>query len=275
VKSLIRTTWLVAALCLLAWPLQAADGLLLVEKTTTNGTSRTNQIQIEKTRMRADSEVQGQPRVIVFDATTQVLRMIIPGQMTYSEMTKADVDQLGGQMQALMAQMQDQLKNLPEAQRAQVEAMMRGRGAAGAAAPKTEYRKVGTDKVGKWTCDKYEGYINNQKTSELCTVDPKVLGVALTDFDVTKQMAAFFEKLVPQGAGQIFTVGAADQQGFSGVPVRRTYTIGAAQTTTELADVTRQTFTEASYAVPAGFKKDENPLGALGAPGRGQGRGRQ
>ena len=146
-------------------------------------------------------------------------------------------------------------------------------GAAGATAP-TEYKKVGTDKVGKWTCDKYEGYINNVKTSELCTVDAKVLGVALTDFDVTKQMAAFFEKLVPQSAGQFFMVGSGDQQGFSGVPVRRSFTIGTTQTTTELTDVTRQNFSEASYAVPAGFKKEDSPLGGLGA-GRGQGRGRQ
>ena len=28
----------------------------------------------------------------------------------------------------------------------------------GAARGKTQYKKVGTDKVGKWTCDKYEGY---------------------------------------------------------------------------------------------------------------------
>ena len=59
---------------------------------------------------------------------------------------------------------------MPPAQRAQMEALMRvrGTGAAGAAAaaPKTQFRKTGTDRVGTWTCDKYEGTLNNQKVSE-------------------------------------------------------------------------------------------------------------
>jgi len=42
-------------------------------------------------------------------------------------------------------------------------------GGAGAAARKTQYRKTGTDKVGNWTCDKYEGYEGTVKTSEVCT----------------------------------------------------------------------------------------------------------
>ena len=68
-------------------------------------------------------------------------------------------------------------------------------------APKTEYRKTGTDKVGKWTCDKYEGYQDGKKTSEVCTVDPQALGFATTDFEVTKQLAAFFQQLSKAEAG--------------------------------------------------------------------------
>ena len=57
---------------------------------------------------------------------------------------------------------------------------MRGRGM-GMAAPAKRSR-TGTDKVGKWTCDKYEGTANGQKVADLCTVDPTVLGLLRRTF---------------------------------------------------------------------------------------------
>ena len=97
--------------------------------------------------------------------------------------------------------MQKELANMPPEQRAQMEAIMKGRmggaGGRGAAAARRSIRKTGTDKVGNWTCDKYEGYVGAEKTSEVCTVDPKALGFTAADFAVSKQFAAFFKKLMP------------------------------------------------------------------------------
>ena len=119
----------------------------------------------------------------------------------------------------MMAQLQEQMKNMPPEQRAQMEAMMKGRrrrAMAGMAAPvKTQYRKVGTGTVGKWTCDKYEGFTGEKKVSEVCTVDPKVLGFTAADFAVSKQMAAFFKKIVPRcrQSRQMFSVGQPGRAG--------------------------------------------------------------
>jgi hypothetical protein len=146
---------------------------------------------------------------------------------------------------------------------------MRGRGpaAGAAAAAKTEYRKTGTDTVGKWTCDKYEGVMNGQKVSEICTVDPKTLGLALSDFEITKQFATFFQSMMPGVSDRAFAIGTAETQGFSGVPVRRTIFLnGQSQGTHEVTAVTRQSFAASSYAVPAGFKKE---AGMFGRGGRG------
>ena len=112
---------------------QAADGVLLVTRTTTSGSEpRTNQVQIESKRMRAESSgAAGEKMIVLFDGTTQVMRLVDNEKKTYTEMTKEDVDALGGQMSAMMAQMEQQLKNLPPEQRAQVEAMMKGRGMGG------------------------------------------------------------------------------------------------------------------------------------------------
>jgi hypothetical protein len=264
-KTAIAAVALTATCSVLVAPLQAADGILIVQKTTSGGNTTTSQVQIEKNRMRAETGgVAGRKQVVVFDGTAQVMRIIDDGAKSYSEMTKADVDSFGAQMSGAMAQMQQQMANLPPEQRAQVEAMMKGRGM-GAAPAKTEYTKIGTDTVGKWTCDKYEARRSGSRTSEICTVDPKVLGFTAADFEITRQLAEFFGKLVPQQADQMFRLGTTTDQGFSGFPVR-IVSPGTPPTITELSEVSRQTFPDALFAPPAGYKKEAFA---------GRGRGRQ
>jgi hypothetical protein len=269
VSTFARITTLGAAFALSAAPLFAADGLLIVQKHTTGGTSNTNQIQIEKTRMRAETGGGDRAQVVVFDANAQVVRMIHPTRKTYTELTKADIDRLSTQMAGATAQMQESMKKLPPEQRERMEAMMKGRGMAmpGTAAIKTEYRKAGTDKVGKWTCDKYDGYRGDQKVSELCTVNPSVLGVTIADFEIANQAAKFFSQLAPQNTDQMFSVGS-NEKGYSGIPVRSIVSFGQTQITTEVTDVTRKAFSDESYAVPAGFTKQDLP----GPPGGRRGR---
>ena len=133
------------------------------------------------------------------------------------------------------------------------------------AAAKTAYRKTGTGTVGKWTCDKYEGYQGEKKVSELCTVDPKVLGFTEADFAVSKEMAAFFKQIVPSGATEMFSMGSTEL-GFSGVPVRTVITSGTQPVTTEITEVSRQSFADSSFQAPAGYQKTDFMAG------RGRGR---
>ncbi|OFV91574.1 MAG: hypothetical protein A3G76_07795 [Acidobacteria bacterium RIFCSPLOWO2_12_FULL_65_11] len=270
-RSTLRAVGLVTVVSLLAWSLQAllvaADGVLVSEKTTTAGRTETHQIQIERNRMRAEvTGPTGEVQAVIFDGAKQTMWILNLDKKTYSEITKADMDQVAGQMSAAMAQMQEMMRGMPPEQRAQMEAMMRGRGmpGMGAAPPQTEYRKAGTDRVGRWTCEKYDGYQNNQKTSEVCTIDPKELGFVAADFEVSRQMADFFSKLVPQGADNFFKVGGAEPQGFSGVPVRRLTSIGGRQIISEVTDAVRQTFPDSTFAVPAGFQKEASPFGGRG-----------
>jgi hypothetical protein len=141
----------------------------------------------------------------------------------------------------------------------------------GASGSKTEYKKTGTDTVGKWTCDKYEGYRDGQKVQEVCTVDPKVLGFAAADFAVTKELAAFFEKLMPNAASQMIRLGTPEEQGFSGVPVRTTTTAGGQPMTSEITEVKRQAFPDSTFQVPAGYQKQDSPFSAMGRGRRGGG----
>ena len=254
----------------LASPAGAAQGVLVVQTTTTNGTSKTAQVQIEPQRMRTEMAAGGGAgQVVIFDGPKQLMYMINLEKKTYSEMTKADIDRAGAQMSEATAKMQEAMKNIPPAQRAQMEAMMRGRGLPGAAATpaKPEYRKAGTQKVGKWTCDLYERYQNNQKSGEVCTVNPQALGFTAADFEVSRELATFLRGLIPQGADAVFQAGKVEEQGYSGVPVRNVMNVAGREIVTELTEVTRQTFPDSLFQVPAGLQKQASPFG-LGGRGR-------
>jgi hypothetical protein len=259
-----------AAAMLSAAASEAADGILIAQKVTSaSGTVRTSQIEIAKTRMRAESEGAGGHKMkIVFDGTAQVMRTIDDDAKAYTEMSKADLDKMSEQMSGAMAQMQEQMKNMPPEARKRMEAAMQGRGVpgGGATAP-TEYKKIGTDKVGRWTCDKYEGTRSGEKVSELCTVPPATLGFTPADFEVTKQMSEFFAKLVPQGGDQMFKIGSPATNGFSGLPVRTViFRNGAPSLTSEITDASRQNFPDSIFAVPAGYTKRD----LMGGRGRGR-----
>ena len=258
-----------AAMILSAAATEAADGILIAQKTTSStGTTTTHQSQIEKTRMRAETDGGGgRKTTMIFDGTAQVMRTIDDAAKSYTEMTKADMEKMSAQMAGAMTQMQEQMKNMPPEARKRMEAMMAGRGAAAGPTAPTEYKKVGTDKVGKWTCDKYEGTRNGEKVSELCTVAPGSLGFTAGDFEVTKQMAEFFSKLMPQGADQMFRVGSNAPNAFSGLPVRTIiFRNGAPSFTSEITDVSRQNFPDSLFTVPAGYTKRD----MMGARGRGR-----
>jgi Domain of unknown function (DUF4412) len=267
VKATISTTVVTAAV---AWAaassLQAADGVLIVSRITTAAGQMTSQLQVDKTRVRTETtDSTGRSHVVVFDSGKQALYIINPEAKTYSELTKADADRMGGQINDAMSQMQAQLANMPPEQRAMVEKMMAARmGGAGrgAAAAKTEYRKTGTDTVGKWPCDKYEGTQNGQKTSEVCTVDPTSIGLALSDLQVLQQFAEFFKKMIPMASSAAQGFG---ETGLSGFPVK-TVARGAdgSTTTSEVTAATRQSFDDSLFGVPPGFQK----IDMMGGRGR-------
>jgi hypothetical protein len=221
--------------------------------------------------MRADIDSPNGRQTVIFDGPRQVLYMVNSARKTYVEMTKAEVEQLGAQMSGMMAQAAKVLESMPPAQRAQVEAMMKGRGlAVGGPAAKPQYQKGGTQKVGKWTCDVYEMTVDGQRAGEVCTVSPSALGFSPADFAVTRQMADFMRALSPQGADSVFQIGRPEEQGFSGVPVRRVSNLLGREVVSEVTDTRRQDVPDAAFTVPADFTKQ-----AFGdAFGRGRGRGR-
>jgi len=240
---------------------EAAEGIQIVQRVTSGASPTTTQMQIESTRLRTEiTDQNGASQVVIFDGTKQVLYIVDNARKTYTEMTKADMEKMQAQVQQMMTQMQAALEKMPPAQRAQMEALMKGRmGGMSPTAPKIESKRAGTDKVGRWTCDKYEVIVNGEKMSDVCTVDPSALGVTAKDLAVSRQLAEFFSALVPQMAAQVFTVGQVDQQGFAGFPVRSIVSVAGRTMTTEVVEASRQTFEDSLFAVPAGFTRQAMP----------------
>jgi hypothetical protein len=214
--------------------------------------------------MRTDiANPNGASQAMIFDGGKQVVYIVDPARKTYIEMTKADADRMGAQLQGAMAQMQAQIEKLPPAQRAQMEAMMKGRGGA-AAAP--QYTRTGSDKVGRWTCDKYDVMQAGQKVGEVCSVNPTTLGFGATDFEVMGQMAAFYSGMAPQLAGQFPGVSGIGQLGAPGFPVKTIMTIQGQTMTSEVIEAARQTFADSLFVVPPGFTK-QDVTGLMGGRG--------
>jgi len=242
-----------------------AQGILIVQREG-NDTSR---IQIDKDRMRVERQSGGNPTIFMYDAPKQVAWIVNVNDKTYREITKTDLEQLRSQLNGAMAQIQEQLKDMPPQQRQALEQVFAARGgiSQSAAAPKPQFRKTGSGKVGQWPCTTYDGFRGAEKVSSVCTVDPKELGVSVNDFGITQQFQEFMKTIAPEAAEQMFSFGKEEDQGFSGIAVRRTnYRNGSAESVSEVTEFRRETIPASAFDVPSGFRKE-----AFG-PGAGRGR---
>ena len=228
-----------------------SQGITLVQSETRDGKATTTITQMDKSHIRTETS----NGVFIYDGDAQVMRMVNMERKSYTEITKADMQKMSQQMSAVM----DKLKDLPPAQRAQMEKMMAGRGmpGAGPAAAPITYKATGSDKAGQWACAKYDGMRAAEKVVELCAVEPKALGLTPADFEVAKQLAEFMKSLVPQMANQIALYGTPAEQGFSGYPIRQThYSNGKVTSVNELKEIKREAIPASAWQAPAGFKRE-------------------
>ena len=267
-KVAVRLLASFAMVCCVAAAARAQGVLISSKVTIGTGAPTTQEMQIDRNRMRAEmADPSSGKTIMIFDGARQVMQIVSVDKKTYLEMTKATVEQMAGQLSGMMAQMEAAMANMPPAQRAQIEAMMRGRGGAGMpggmagmmAPARPEYRKTGTDRVGTWACEKYEGTANGQKVSDVCTVDPGALGLAPADMTVLTQIADFIKSLTSMIPGAATGMVGITGQGFPGIPIRTITTVGGTTTTTEITNVSRQTFPDSLFQVPAGFTKQAMP----------------
>ena len=238
-------TALAASLVSVAVVSAQSPGVVMVSDMTRDGKATTTTMQMDKSHMRVES---GSASIFIFDGDAQVARIVDMDKKSYTEMTKADLEKMQQQMSAAM----EKVKGMPGG--GALMGKMMGRG--GAATPIT-YKATGSGKAGQWACKTYDGTRGNDKVSEICTVEPKALGLVPADFEVAKQLAEFLKAMIPGGmTDQIAVNGTETEQGFSGVPIKSTsFSKGKPTITTELKSIRHEPIPASAWQPPAGFKR--------------------
>jgi len=248
----------------LAW--QAQAGTVLQQEMRNVGNTQARQqvtIYLDAGKLRVEGENPGEGKyLLIFDNSRQVMQMADLAKSTYMEITKAQVEAMGGQMQQMMQQMQAQLAQIPPEQRAMVEQMMRqqmGNMGGNAPPPITVREKSRGDKVGQFTCTRYEVLTGGQVTDEVCAAPPGELRLDPSAFETFKALASFFEplrRMAPQGGWS--APKAMDQIG--GFPVQTVVYEGQRPTSEwVLTSLEERALDAGLFTLPPNLRKTEMP----------------
>ena len=270
---------------ILGWCGSALAGVVVTSTQTDLDTKKANPstAYVDSDRMKFVNP----DNIMIFRGDLNRVWMIEPQKRTYMEWTPETIQQMAGQvaganaqMAAAMAQMQAEMAKLPPEQRAQMEAMMAGRGGlagltggrGGApAAPQVSYIRAGGSKtVAGWSCDQYRKTVNGQQEEDLCIARIAATGFSQADFQVLERFSAFMAPLMSRpGVPKNDTMDWSDMNkaiGFQGVPLDTVMYSGGRPNMQQTVNKAERTAIPAStYELPAGFTKQEVPN--IGVPG--------
>lgn len=247
-----------------ATPLFAGKRIEMQSTDLTNNSVTPNVILLDADRMRVD---RGNTSVMFLTKGGNRMLILDKGRNEYREMTQADIEQVSQQL----AQVQDMLKNIPPAQRAQMEAMLKGKMGQIAGAVPTAYTSKGSATVNGFRCTNYDGMQGTQKVAEVCAAQPGDIKITPADFQVVEKMREMFSSLASAAQNSpLANIGIAStltEKGINGFPVQSTsFRNGQPSSREELKSVTDTTFSDADFSTGAAKKVD---LGIVGA-GKGK-----
>ena len=263
-KTSVLQAGFFALLGCIAWQSQAGTVIQQVERAIGNSQSRQQvTIYLDAGKLRVEGE---NPRsgkyLVIFDNAKQVLWMADLPNGSYMEITKAQVEAMGGQMQQMMQQMQAQLAQIPPEQRAMVEQMMRQQmgGMGGNAPPPVTVREKNRgETVGPFTCTRYEVLTGGQVTEEICAAAPSQLRLDASAVATFKALAEFFEplrRMAPQGSWS--APKAMDQ--IDGFPVQTVVYEGQRPASEwVILKAEEQSLDAGLFALPGNLRKTEMP----------------
>jgi len=217
--------------------------------------------------------------IMIFRADLNRVWMIEPQKKSYMEWTPETMQQMAGQvagagaqMAAAMAQMQAEMAKLPPEQRAQMEAMMAGRGGlaglaggrGGApAVPQVSYTRAGGSKtVAGWSCDQYRKTVNGQQEEDLCIARIAATGFSQADFQVFERFSSFMSPIMSQpSVPKNELMNWADMNkaiGFQGVPLDTVMYSGGRPNMQQTVNKAERTAIPANtYELPTGLTKQD------------------
>jgi hypothetical protein len=219
--------------------------------------TQTVMVQDGKIRVSNAKEASG---VILSD---KMLYVLDDKKKTYSEIDKATMKKTMDQAGAQMKQMQEQMKNLPPEQRAQMEKMMGEHMPGMMSGKKDTYEAKDTGKSDTSEgrkCRVWNLLKNGVVNEELCVV-PFASLPGKEDFEKTfREIAEAFEGMTSgmPGAGDAIKA----RKGINGYPVRvRSFDAAGKPRGTEtvLTKWVEESLPGATFEIPAGYKKKDLP----------------
>jgi len=226
-------------------------------------------LYVDGNHMRVENpERNERETAVLIDAASKRVTIIDDRNKTYMEMTEADRQRMRAQMDAMRAQMQERMKNMPPEQRARIEGMMGPAGPGGAAgAHKPQewtFKPLGQKKtINGFACEMYEVSEDGKPREEDC-ISPWSAGlVKKEDFAA---IAKFAQEMVDElGSSRM----AGRREGIfgrlekaPGLPISRVPIEEDGQRGEEeqVKSIKRGSIPASVFATPAGYAKKEVPM---------------
>ncbi len=251
-------------------------GVVVVNRvqSKTAGKTVTMKYMFDKNGFRMEGSEEMGPDLVIFSRDKEVIWLVNTRKGTYMEVTKQDLEKMSAMIDQQMKIMEEQMKDIPPAQRKMMEKYMSGMMGKGKEM-KTVFQKVASGvKVKQWICDQYEGKRGDEKISDAWTTDWKKLGITEEDMSVMQEFSDYFESLRSKQekiGGFDFSFGGDDEEGkLPGVPVKTVYyQNGQVETVTELVEIKKQELDKGMFSLPSGLQKEASPYQKIpqGMPG--------
>src|SRR6266568_4562459 len=254
-------SWGVAGL-VIGWCGSALAGVV-VTSTQTNLDTK----QVEPTTAYIDTDrmkLVASDNIMIFRGDLNRAWLIEPQKRSYIEWTPETMQQMAGQVAGANSQM--------AAARAQMEAMMAGRGGlaglaggrGGApAAPQVSYTRAGGSKtIAGWSCDQYRKTVNGQQEEDLCIARIAATGFSQADFQVFERFSNFMSPIMSQPSvpkNDIMNWTDMNKAiGFQGVPLDTVmYSSGKPNRQQTVNKAERSAIPASTYELPAGLTKQD------------------
>lgn len=252
----MRFSGLATAVILLAAALPALAGTVITSETTApqKEIAGKSVVYIDRDRVRIEAPA----AVTIFRGDQNVAYTLLPAQKKFVRLTAESMKDMAAAMEKARAELAEQMKSMPPAQRAQIEKMMAGMGAPDKA-PNFSFRKAGgTGTVGKWQCDRIEELADGQPQATLCVAKTADLGLGADDVAALQHLSTFMLQAAPQSAASSTAMDPQALEKAVGYPAFAVQVdIPAVTMKTTTKSIEKQNVAADLFEVPAGYQEEK------------------
>jgi hypothetical protein len=174
----------------LAAPAAIADATLVL-KSDQGSESR---MFIKDGKMRIKNDDPDEEGAALYDIPSETFISLNNRERTYTEMTAEGLKAFRAQM---AAQVEAQMKDMPEDQKGMMEQMLKEM----MGDVPTDLKQTGDSaRVGEFACRRVDAYVNGEKVEELCLAKRGDVGLSASDYDTLMGMFRLMAKMAPEMA---------------------------------------------------------------------------